>query len=156
MDFQNTITDKFKYPLVGFHFAVYFHGLLPTPIDMAFQSVTGLTATVETVSYKQGGENRFAYEIPTGLKFSTLVLKRGLKNTPSILSKWCEDTYENFVFKPLDIVISLLDENHLPLHNWNIVGAYPLKYEISEFNAETSAIVIQTLELKYKYFKTIL
>lgn len=155
MGFGDALIDKFSYPMTGFHFVVYFHGLLPTPVDMSFQSVSGLSVTVETEPFAEGGENRFVHEIPKGLKFSTLTLKRGLKLTPSVLSKWCEDAYENFVFKPLDIIISLMDENHLPLHNWNIVGAYPIKYEISEFNAETAAVVIQTLELKYKYFKTI-
>lgn len=155
MGIGQQILDKFKYPAVGYHYIVYFHGLLPNPIDMGFQSVSGLTVSVETESYAEGGENRFVHEIPKGLKFGTLTLKRGLKLAPSVLSKWYEDTYENFKFKPLDLIISLLDENHLPLYNWSVVGAYPIKYEVSELNAETAAVVVQTMELKYKYFKTL-
>ncbi len=156
MGLGDAILDKFTYPVVGYHFVVYFHGLLPNPIDMAFQSVSGLSVTIETESYTEGGENRFVHEIPKGLKFSTLTLKRGLKSVPSLLTKWIEDVYEKFQFKPLDLIIILMDENHLPVQSWNVVGAYPLKFEIGELNAETPGIVIQTLELKYKYFKTIL
>lgn len=145
----------FETPAVGFHFAVYFHGLLPNPIDINFQSVTGLSTSVETESYKEGGENRFVHDIPTGLKFSTLTLKRGLKLMPSPLTKWCEGVYEDFRFKPLDLIVVLLDANHLPIHRWSVIQAYPIKYEIGEFNAENSSVVIQTLELKYKYFKSI-
>jgi len=145
----------FLYPAVGFHFAVYFHGLLPTPIDVSFQSVTGLSVSVETENYKEGGENRYVHDIPTGLKFSTLTLKRGLKSIPSPLTKWCEGVYEDFKFKPLNLIVLLLDENHLPIHRWSVIDAYPIKYEIGEFNAETAGIVLQTLELKYNFFKSL-
>ncbi|MFK7748305.1 MAG: phage tail protein [Kordia sp.] len=145
--------DNFKYPVSGFHFVVYFNGLLPNPVDMSFQSVSGLSVTVETESYAEGGENRFVHEIPKGLKFSTLTLKRGLKNVPSSVAKWCEDAYEKFEFKRLNLIIVLLSENHIPIKTWNVVGAYPIKYELGEFNAETQSILIETLELKYDYFK---
>ena len=52
--------DSFKYPVSGFHFVVYFNGLLPNPIDISFQSVSGLSVTVETESYAEGGENRLS------------------------------------------------------------------------------------------------
>jgi phage tail-like protein len=155
MGIGDGLLDSMVYPVTGFHFVVYFHGLLPNPVDVSFQSVGGLSVDVETESYAEGGENRFVHEIPKGLKFSTLVLKRGLKSAPSVVSKWCEDAYENFVFKPVNIIISLLDSHHLPIHNWSVIGAYPTRYEIDEFNAEKGQVVIQTLELKYKYFKTI-
>ena len=120
---------------------------------MSFQSVSGLSVTVETESYAEGGENRFVHEIPKGLKFSTLTLKRGLKSAPSSVANWCEDAYEQFVFKRLNLIIVLLSENHIPIKTWNVVGAYPIKYELGEFNAETQSILIETLELKYDYFK---
>ena len=145
--------DNFKYPVSGFHFVVYFNGLLPNPVDMSFQSVSGLSVTVETDSYTEGGENRFVHELPKGLKFSTLTLKRGLKNAPSSITKWCEEAYESFAFKPLNLIVVLLGENHIPIKSWNVVGAYPIKYELADFNAETNSILIETLELKYQYFK---
>ena len=145
----------FNYPATGFHFAVYFHGLLPTPIDLNFQSVSGLTVNINTESFKEGGENRFAHELPISLKFEDLKLKRGLKPAPSPLTKWCEQVFEDFKFRPLNLVIVLMDENHLPLHSWTVVNAFPIKYEIGEFNAETASVVIESLELKYQYFKTI-
>ncbi|WP_046755826.1 phage tail protein [Kordia jejudonensis] len=148
--------DNFKYPVSGFHFVVYFNGLLPNPVDLSFQSVSGLSVTVETEAYTEGGENRFVHEIPKGLKFSTLTLKRGLKAAPSSITKWCEDAYESFTFKPLNLIVMLLNEKHIPIKSWNIVGAYPIKYELGDFNAETNSILIETLELKYNYFKALL
>ncbi len=148
--------DSFKYPVPGFHFVVYFNGLLPNPVDLSFQSVSGLSVTVETEAYTEGGENRFVHEIPKGLKFSTLTLKRGLKTAPSSITKWCEEAYESFAFKPLNLIVMLLSEKHIPIKSWNVVGAYPVKYELGDFNAETNSVLIETLELKYNYFKALL
>lgn len=145
----------FDYPSTGYHFAVYFHGLLPNPVDAGFQSVSGLSVTVNTAEYPEGGENRFVHKMPTGLKFETLKLKRGLKAAPSPLRTWCKQVYEKFAFQPLDLVIVLMNEKHIPLQSWMVVGAYPIKYEISDFNAEEAKIVIESLELNYQYFKTI-
>ncbi|MEI7660857.1 MAG: phage tail protein [Bacteroidota bacterium] len=148
--------DEFlTYPAPGFHFAVYFNGLAPSPIDLSFQSVSGLTVTIETEPLNAGGPSYLHKDLPVGLKFENLKLKRGLKPTPSPLTKWCEHAFEDFKFKPLDLLIVLMDENHLPLHSWKVIQAYPCKYDIGEFNAETASVVIETLELKYQYFKTI-
>lgn len=35
---------------------------------------------------------------------------------------------------------------------WNIVGAYPVKWDVSEFNAEENKLAIETVELKYRYY----
>ena len=147
--------NLFNYPATGFHFAVYFQGLTPTPIDLSFQSVTGLTVTVNTEPLQVGGASYLTKEMPVSLKFENLKLKRGLKPTPSPLTKWCEQAFEEFKFKPLDLLIVLMNENHVPLHSWKVIQAYPCKYDIGEFNAETASVVIESLELKYHYFKTI-
>lgn len=148
-----SLLETLTYPTIGAHFAVYFHGILPNPIDMAFQSVTGLSASIETEDIVSGGINSQSLFLPKKVSYSNLVLKRGLKAIPSPLAKWCEDAFGNFIFQPVDVVISLLNEKHLPLHTWYINGAIPIKYEFGEMNAENSAIFIETFELKYKSFK---
>jgi phage tail-like protein len=69
--------------------------------------------------------------------------------------KWLRDAFENFKFKPTNIIIKLLNEKHEPLLTWNIVHAYPVKWSVSDFNAEESKLVIETLELNYNYFKVL-
>jgi phage tail-like protein len=59
---------------------------------------------------------------------------------------------EDFDIKPTNITISLLNEEHEPLMTWNVVHAYPLKWSVSEFNAEKSLVAIETIELAYNYF----
>ena len=139
------------YPPLGFHFKVEFSGFSG---EFEFQSVSGLTVSVETEEIAEGGENRFKHKIPVRTKYPNLVLKRGLLVNSEIIS-WCQSAVEDFDFLPVDIVIKLLNEKHEPLLSWNVVHAYPVKWSISDFNAEENKLVIETLELNYNYFNVI-
>ena len=66
---------------------------------------------------------------------------------------WFKDAIEDFDFKPTNILISLLNDDHLPLYNWYVINAIPKRLEISGFNAERSEVVIETMALNYQYFK---
>jgi phage tail-like protein len=141
-----------SYPQTGFHFLVVFELFPQLPNDFRFQEVSGLNATMEMEALKEGGENRFVHQLPGRTSYTELVLKRG-RIMGSFALQWCRNAIENFEFKPTNILISLLDENHLPLYNWYVINAIPKKLEVSSFNAERSEIVIETMTLSYQYFK---
>lgn len=141
-----------SYPHVGFHFLVTFELFPQLPNDLRFQEVTGLTATMEMEPIKEGGENRFVHQLPVRTSYSELVLKRG-KFLGSGILHWCKNAIENYEFKPTNIMISLLTDDHLPIYNWYVINAIPKRLEISGFNAERSEIVIETMALNYQYFK---
>jgi phage tail-like protein len=141
-----------SYPQVGFHFLVTFELFPQLPYDLRFQEVSGLTATMEMEPIKEGGENRFIHQLPVRTSYNELVLKRG-KFMGSGILHWCKNAIENFEFKPTNIMISLLNDDHLPLYNWYVINAIPKRLEVSGFNAERSEIVIETMALSYQYFK---
>lgn len=142
------------YPPVGFHFKVEFNGITTQDKDYQFQSVSGLSVDIETEEFAEGGENRFKHKFPVRTKFPNLSLKRGLV-TDSKLISWCRDAIEDFQFKPIDLTVKLLNEKHNPIMTWNIVHAYPVKWSVSDFNAEENSLVIESIDLAYNYFKTI-
>ncbi len=139
------------YPPLGFHFKVFIENIKS---EYQFQSVSGLQASLETEEIAEGGENRFKHKLPLRTSYSNLVLKRGL-NTNKKLYNWCQDAVNGLDISPSPITIQLLNENNEPLSTWNIVNAYPIKWEVSDFNAEESNIVIETLELSYSYFNVL-
>jgi phage tail-like protein len=146
---------EYKYPPVGFHFKVQFEGISGlTDNDTRFMEVAGLDVKINTDPYKEGGENRFKYELPIGVTYTTLKLKRGMVKDSGI-SKWVRNTIENFDFQPVNLIVSLLNPDHQPLQSWYIVGAYPLNWKTSEFKAMANEIVTEELELYYQYFKNI-
>ncbi len=142
-------------PIVGFHFSVVFELVPQFSIDTKFQSVNGLKVTMETEPYTEGGQNRFKHNLPLRSGYQDLVLKRGLTSDLSALSMWCNQALEEYIFYPANVVVSLLNENGVPVKAWYVSLAIPLSYEFSDFNAEENKIVIETVTLKYNFFKEI-
>ena len=142
-------------PMIGFHFSVHFELAPMTSIDTKFQSVSGLKATVGMETYKEGGQNRFTHNLPRGVEYGDLVLKRSLTNDVSALAMWFKSNIENFSFTPVNLTVSLLNEKGFPLRNWYVVHAVPLSIEYSDFNAEENKLVIENITLRYNFFKEI-
>ena len=142
-----------KYPPVAFSFWVSFE-ISSDPVDIAFQDVSGIGMELQTEDVVEGGENRFTQKLPTRANYTTLVLKRGLA-IKSPLTNWCRNAIENFSIKPTSIIVALLNEKKEPLIAYRFLNAFPVKWSISNFNAESSSIVIESLELYYQYFKII-
>lgn len=147
-----------SYQHVGFHFSVHFSSSDRDSVDVRFQSVTGLDATIDIETIKEGGENRFEHVIPTRRKFGPLVLKRGLVGPKSsALSSWLKNSFEG---EPFDkggksesflvfdiVIIELLGEDHQPLISWTATNVWPRSWKIGELNAERGEVLIETLEL---------
>ncbi|MFW5756463.1 MAG: phage tail protein [Tangfeifania sp.] len=137
------------YPPLGFHFRVEFANIKG---EFEFQSVSGLNVELETEQIAEGGENRFKHRLPVRTKFTNIVLKRGLK-VNSDLVQWCRDAVLDFNIVPTDMTIVLLNEEHEPLQTWNVVHAWPVKWDVTDLNAEESKIAVESIELAYNYFK---
>lgn len=142
------------YPPVGFHFSVSFDATVTdNDGDARFQSVGGLNVELETETVKEGGENRFVHSLPVRTKYPNLVLKRGMLANSKLIN-WCIDSFNSLEIKPADLNVSLLNENHEPLKTWKLKHAWPVKWEVGDFNAEENKLVVETIELTYQYFTT--
>lgn len=140
-----------QYPLTGFHFLVSFDLLPSLAIDSRFQDVGGLDVEMEMESFTEGGQNRFTWQLPKRARYSDIVLKRGKINDSAIVN-WCREAMEQFVFSPVNVTISLLNEKHEPVQSWYVVNAIPKKWSLSNFNAEENSIVIESITLSCQYF----
>jgi phage tail-like protein len=138
--------------LSAFHFKVEFLGLNGKTVDTRFQSVAGLSVGIETDSLSEGGENRFQHQLPTRTSYGDLTLKRGLTDS-SDLFNWFAKAAETLEIHPLNVNITLLNDQHQPAMIWKLIHAWPKKSSIGDFNAEASAIAIQTLELGYQTYR---
>ncbi len=140
------------YPPVGFHFKVEFPGVGTEDADSRFQEVSGLTAEITTEELVVGGENRFTYRLPVRAKYSNLVLKRGMLKDSGLVG-WFRNAVEAFQFKPVDVNVYLLNEKHEVSASWVFIQAYPVKWVVSDFKASENALVIESIELAYQYFR---
>ena len=139
----------------GFYFKVSFDGFEKSDAEAKFQEVSGIQAEIEMEDIREGGENRFVHHLPKGVKFPNLTLKRALHALPSYIVKWAEDAIHDFKFRLHDVEVSLLNPEGEPLKTWSFIGAYPVKIQISDLNASNNSLVIETLELAYKYSRPV-
>jgi phage tail-like protein len=71
--------------------------------------------------------------------------------TDSKVIAWLLDALQNRKVEPAQINVSLLNENHDPLKTWKVFRAWPRKWQVSDFNAQENAVVVETLELSYSH-----
>ncbi len=140
------------YPLTGFHFIVAFELFPQLPHDFRFQEVSGLSADVEMEPYSEGGQNRFQHQLPVRTSYSDITLKRGMFVLPSGIMAWCINAVQNFEFQPSNLLISMLNDSHIPVQSYYVVNAIPKRVEFANLNAEQSQVAIETLVLTYDYF----
>lgn len=146
-----TITEK---PPVGFHFAVVFFigGTIPNSIDMRFKKVSGISSVIETITYKEGGENLFTHRLPNRVSYNNLTLERGLM-VGSPLNIEFNVAMSNLRFNPGNVLVALLNDDGLPVSAWFFLKTYPVKWSISDLDAGNNSIVVETMELAYTRFQ---
>lgn len=143
-------------PPVGFYFMVVFFiaGIVPNPLDIRFQKVSGISAEIETTDIREGGENIFKHRLPTHVTYNNLVLERGMV-VASPLNAEFNIAMTSMRFTPSNVLVMLLNENSIPLFSWVFKRAYPVKWRVSDLDASANAIVIDTMELAYARFQSV-
>ena len=145
------------YPPVAFHFRLSFNGAAGV-FDTSFKEVSGLTMEMGTEEITEGGNNTFKHKVPSYMKFSNLILKRGLVPKVSPLIIWCMNTLDGDLTDSIEtrnIVVSLLNANSLPIKSWSFINAWPVKWSASDLNSMNNEVVIETLEFSYSNFKVL-
>ncbi|NEQ75372.1 MAG: phage tail protein [Okeania sp. SIO2C9] len=148
-----TLTEN---PPVGFYFLVNFlvGGVVPNPLDIRFQKVSGISAEIETTDIREGGENIFRHRLPNHVTYNNLILERGMV-IGSPLNVEFNVAMSTMEFAPSNVLVILLNEDTAPLAGWLFQRAYPVKWSISDLDANNNAIVIDTMELAYARFQSL-
>ena len=141
-------------PLMGFRFGVFFLGSLGIahPLDFRFQEVSGLGGRIKMSSVDSMGQGDSSRQLPNKTEYTNLVLKRGMP-VISTLRMEIQQSLLQSQRTARNVLISILDENALPLNSWLLKEAYPVHWSISGLNASSSKVIIETIELTYSNFK---
>lgn len=136
----------------AFHFTVSVGGA-SSGTDSSFQEVSGIELSMDVDELREGGENRFVHQLPTGVKQKRLMLKRGIAPTDSPLVGWCQRTLENGMSVKIElssVEVKLLDAKNNPLRGWSFTNAYPVRWEIDAFNSTKNEVALETIELAFQ------
>ena len=138
-------------PPLGFRFGVLFFagGAIPNPLDILFQKVSGLGSTVDTTTLDEGGQNLYSQALPQKIKYDNLVLERGLVVGSPLVIEF-NISMSQFKFSPSNVLVTLLDNTRIPIAAWLFMKAYPVKWSVSDLDADANAVVIERMELTYQ------
>jgi len=144
-------------PPLGYYFQVVFFigGLVPNPIDIRFQRVSGFRASMSPQTVEEGGENLFVHRLPGRINYENLVLERGLMTTPSLLNLEFQEAMSLFRFNTGNVLVMLMNESEVPVSSWFFYKTYPVSWSTSDLNANENQVVIDTLELAYTRYQRI-
>lgn len=125
--------------------------------ETSFVSVSGLESELQTEEVKVGGVNNYNFNLPTNIKFSNLVLTRGIVTKYSGFIDWYLKNTNNADGKiqKRNLLISLLDIHSTPLIIWLVVDAYPVSWKVNDMNAQNGEVLIEEIKLVYNRFEVI-
>jgi phage tail-like protein len=150
-----------KDPLPAFLFKITISDLSQGSGTAFFKSVGGLSYETEPVELKEGGVNHMTHKLVGGAKWKNITLKRGFTADSAILQwkddwqTWQETGEGEFPGRKTG-TISQLDSTALKeVAQWSFEGAWPAKWELSEFDASKNEVSIETLEIAHSGLKKI-
>jgi phage tail-like protein len=129
-------------PFRGFRFVLEIDAVA----SGAFTRVKGLSRDVRHESYREGGVNEYEHKLITQVTYPVLVLERGLALDD--LWNWAQDVADGNVTRKT-IRIRLQDEANQKAWAWQIESAIPVKWMASDLDAQTSPVVMESLELAH-------
>lgn len=134
-----------NYPLPKFHFQVEWGGA-----KIGFSEVSGLDVSVEAIEYRDGASPEYhKIKMPGLQNFSNITMKRGIFKGDNDFYNWWNTVALNTIERR-DIIISLLDEAHVPVVVWKIRNAWPLKVQSTDLNATGNDVAIETVEIAHE------
>lgn len=109
-----------------------------------FKSVSGLSSETEVIDFQEGGVNGTVRKIPGRLKYTNIILKRGITADKSVATwrKLVEDGLFEQARK--NGTITLVDKSNKEIARWAIINAWPAKIsiEIEEATGEPQEVIL--------------
>ncbi len=132
------------YPIGRFRYKVEIDGL-----DAGgFSEVTGFDASIDVMEYREGDMVTTPMKVPGLKKYRNITLRQGLIHN-TVLYDWIMEGVEGAVDRKT-ITITLLDEEEADSASWQVINAWPMRYAAPDFNATSSEIAIETLEIAHE------
>lgn len=113
-----------------------------------FSEVTGFDASIDVIEYREGDMVQTPMKLPGLKKYGNITLKQGVADS-MVLYDWIIAGVNGAVERKT-ITITLLDEEEAPAASWQVINAWPTKYTAPDFNATSSEVAIETLEIAHE------
>ena len=115
----------------------------------AFSELTGLEATMEPRSIREGGRNWGSVQRPGGINFATVVLKRGITRSRD-LWQWFELLGQGGYVNRLKAEIEIRNVTGERVMGWTLRRAMPVKFKAADLNARGTDVGVEELHIVHE------
>lgn len=130
-----------KDPLRNFRFRVEIDGIQ----QAGFSEATGFDITVEPIDYREGTDATHVRKLTGLTKYGNVTLKWGVTDSKE-LHDWHRQIVDGTIQRK-NIAIVVVDETGQDKARWEIVEAWPSKYDPTDLNAKGNDVSIELLEI---------
>lgn len=110
-----------------------------------FSEVSGFDITVDPIDYREGPESTHVRKLPGLTKYGNVTLKWGITDSTELYD-WHRQIVDGDIQRK-NVAIVVIDESGQDKGRWEIVEAWPTKYDAMDLNAKGNDVSIETLEL---------
>jgi phage tail-like protein len=113
-----------------------------------FQDCSGLKVERSVERIEEGGVNDHEHILPGRSKYSNITLKYGMSNSKEIWN-WFQEGLLDGKVKRINFSILLRDVKGDVARRWNVVDAFPVRWEGPQFTSDSNQAAIETLEIAH-------
>lgn len=115
-----------------------------------FAEATIPDSSTAAIEYREGTDAPHQKKLSGLVTYGNITLKKGLTDSMDLYGwrKTVEQTGAGKARKNISLI--LIDEEGQDKARWDIVEAWPIKYDPSDFSAKGAEVVIETLEIVHE------
>lgn len=118
-----------------------------------FTEFTLPTLTVETIPWKEGGQNTFTHKMPVRVDVGTAKLKHGITSQVQLLNWYMDVMNGDIVKAKRQVAVELYDQAGRAFITWNFRDAYPIKWTGPTLKSDATGIAIEEIEIAHHGFE---
>lgn len=116
----------------------------------SWHQVQGLEVTWKLAEYRAGDGGNDRWFFPGFTEYPALKLTRAACDDSTKVQSWLSSN--SFSSKPSTGAVTLMDPSNKPVISWSFRAIVPMKWSIVGFEAGTSKVALETLELQHNGF----
>ncbi|HYR11132.1 MAG TPA: phage tail protein [Longimicrobium sp.] len=128
-------------PLRNMRFRLEIDGIT----QAGFSEVSGFDITVDPIDYREGNEPTHVRKLPGLTKYGNVTLKWGITDSTELFD-WHRRIVDGTIERK-NLAIVVIDEGGSDKARFEVVEAWPTKYDPMDLNAKGNDVAIETLEL---------
>ena len=115
----------------------------------SFRKCSGLKTESEVFEYQEGGDNEATHKLIGPTKASNIVLHKGFVSDPALFKGRDEIQASGTkkIARRNGSIIALALDGKTEVGRWNFTKAWPVRWEMSEFDAASGEAAVEMLEL---------